>query len=187
MYGHVIDLCARLFAKKKIQSCYVEPAKSDIPASNFKKFVYDKYKVQLNQFVNSFEDQPKIPDGWVWTPDNVDEGRSNDKYMKMGVILLAVMCLHFQYGRMLGINVYDRVLRIMMWQMYNDIVDNEIKVIHTKPITARLIKYMQYNHGAGNAAKITVGDYGFTKPYWRNPHTGSSEQYNQYGRLRGVK
>ena len=54
-------------------------------------------------------------------------------------------------------------------------------------MTARLIKYMVYNHGAGNAGKVTVGDYGFVKPYWTDPVTKQTFQYNQYCRVRGVK
>ena len=227
----MLDLLAGLFGKKMIQSCYVEPAKSDVPAANFTNFMFNKYQKQMQSFVNNHDKELEIPDGWVWTPDNIDEGCSNDKYMQMPVILLAIMCLHAKYASSLNFNVFDRIISVMCWQMYriyinsddydysdesdtpddsddsddsDDLdeidfeeqdIDVEIKprkavkskIIHTKPVTARLIKYIQYNNGAGNAGKITVGDYGHTKPYWKNPATGEMSRYNQYARLRGVE
>ena len=218
-----IDLLAGLFAKKSIQSCYVEPAKSDIPPANFAKFFQNKYHKQMTDFMNQHDEEIEIPDGWVWTPDNIDEGSSNDKYMQMPVVLLAVMCLHAKYASMLDFNVFDRIISVLCWQMYRiyvnkddcDCSDEESddsddsnamefeeqdvdvemkeedkmksKIVYTKPITARLIKYMQYNNGAGNAGKITIGDYGHTKPYWQDTATGEMSRYNQYVRLRGVE
>lgn len=183
-------------SKKSIQSCYVEPAKSDIPASNFEKFVRSKYYSQMEQFYGKFDENLKIPNGWIWTPDNVNE---NDKYMQMPVILLAVQCLHAKYAPSLNFNVLDRLISVLCSQMYkvnddekneNDDQDIDVEndnIVYTKPVTARLIKYMVYNHGAGNAGKVTVGDYGFVKPYWTDPVTKQTCQYNQYCRVRGVK
>ena len=188
VYGILVvydtDLLASLTSKKSIQSCHVEPAKSDIPASNFKNFVRSKYLGQMEQFYDKFDDESlKIPDGWVWTPDNVNEGQANDKYMQMPVILMAVQCLHAKYASTLKFNVCTRLINVLCSQMYNDNED----IIYTKPVTARLIKYMVYNHGAGNVGKVTVGDYGFVKPYWTDPVSKQKFQYNQYCRVRGVK
>ena len=105
-------------SKKSIQSCHVEPAKSDIPASNFKNFVRSKYYGQLEEFYDKFDKSFKIPKGWVWTPDNVNEGRANDKYMQMPVILMAVQCLHAKYASILNFNVYDRLINVLCSQMY---------------------------------------------------------------------
>ena len=198
-----LDLLARLISQKSIQSCFVEPAKSDIPPSNFAKFVYHKYLKQIGEFYDKHDKNLSIPCDWVWTPDNVDEKNANDKYLQMPVILLAIQCLHAMYKSRLNFDVYNRVIQVLCFGMYNENndaddeeeqdVDVELnnchgkKVVYTKPVTARLIKYMVYNNGAGNAGKVTVGDYGFTKPYWIDPVSKTKHQYNQYCRVRGVK
>ena len=194
-------------SKKSIQSCYVEPAKSDIPASSFAKFVFVKYHQQMKHWYGKHDADLSIPNGWVWSPDNVDEKGANDKYLQMPVILLAVQCLHAMYKDQLKFDVYQRLIQVLCYQMYKDdqkvqhkvddqedqdidVKQNDFEknnVIHTKPVTARLIKYMLYNNGAGNAGKITVGDYGFVKPFWTHPVTKTKSQYNQYCRVRGVK
>ena len=197
---------ASLLSKKSIQSCYVEPAKSDIPPSNFAKFIFDKYHPQINEFYDKHKNGINIPQGWVWTPDNVNEKSANDKYLQMPVILLAVQCLHAMYDSQFNFDVYNRLIQVLCFQMYKDDQeeqDIDIKlnegddeqdqgldgsnVVYTEPVTARLIKHMMYNNGAGNAGKVTVGDYGFVKPYWIHPETKVKHQYNQYCRVRGVK
>ena len=200
-----LDLLASLVSKKSIQSCFAEPAKSDIPGSNFAKFVFEKYNEQIQAFYGKHDKSLSIPRDWVWTPDNVDEKNANDKYLQMPVILLAIQCLHARYQSQLNFDVYNRLIQVLCFQMYNE--DRDVKtdveeeqdidvklnqgsgkkVVYTKPVTARLIKYMVYNNGAGNAGKVTVGDYGFTKPYWIDPVSKIKHQYNQYCRVRGVK
>ena len=162
-----------MMSKRQHQSCYVEPCKSDIPQSNFCKFFYLKYGVQLLAFLKSYSENCKIPHGFAWNPLNVNQGKSNDVYMKLELVLLSIFVLHHKYNK-LNFSIFDIVKNMLCWGMCSLVNGIQLKY----PITARVIKYCKFNNGGSNAFKVASGDFGFVKYGTKN--------CNKYGRLTAV-
>lgn len=179
-----IVLSADLLYKQQRHSWYCEPAKSDYPKDKFRQFAYGMYDKQLLIFRKCYEKTQRIPAGFVWNPQNVNQKKSNSLYMHLETLLLAIMCIHCFYKH-LNINIH--------WLMKNFFAfgklpsTENINIRLKKPIKARRIKQLKFKSGATNAVTITKGDFGFTKPCWFNANTGKHEHYNQYGRVVGVE
>ena len=169
-------------ATRKLQSVYGEPAKKDIPLSNFEMFAEDKYDVKMLQFLNQYHHSLQIPTGFIYSPFNIDQSKSNDKYMGMEQVLMALCCIHHYYRLKININIYDIVRNVLCFGK----VPVKSDVTLPKPIKARLMKYLTINNGAGNSVQVTTNDYCWFKTTWINRENNTTEYCNRYGRIVGV-
>ena len=160
-----------------MQSVYAEPAKKDIPPSNFETFVEDRFDKQCLEFLNRYDSGLEIPRGWVWNPLHVNQSRNRDRYMQMEGVLLTVCCIHFYYHEQTQLNIYDIVRNILCFGK----TSIQSKINLTQKIEARVIKYLSIANGAGNAAQVTKTDFGWMKPLFNKEH------YNRYGKVVAVK
>ena len=179
-----VALSADLLYKQPRHSWYCEPAKSDYDKDKFRHFTFGMYNKQFLKFRKQYEKTKKIPHGFIWNPENVDQKKSNSLYMHLEVLLLAIFCIHHRY-EYLNINLYDLLQQLLSFESISDGISKTYNIV--KPIKARRIKQLKFKNGATNAMTITTGDFGFTKPAWYNKQTQTCEHYNQYGKVVGVK
>ena len=167
-------------SKRQHQSCFVEPAKKDIPMYNFCKFYFNKYNVDLLQLFDKY-DQDLIPMDMAFDPMNVNQHKSNDRYMRLECVLLSIFCLHHKYYH-LNIALSDFLKNMLCFGKLS--LKNGRNLAY--PITARVIKNFCLNNGASNSIKVTNGDFGFTKPKYFDNEKQCFKTCNKYGRVASV-
>ena len=90
-------MCSELIRKQPLKSWYIHPSKNDVPPKKFELFANKRYDKQSLDFVKEYSKSGKIPNGMAWNPMCINQKSFDYMFLRLEVLLLALMCLDSKY------------------------------------------------------------------------------------------